>query len=67
MVGRLISEEITLGQAQSVNIDTLRIDRLFEQKNVQKEYNIVQNSRNLVFRIAIYHTITSNEVQTLDW
>jgi glycine/D-amino acid oxidase-like deaminating enzyme len=41
MVGRLISEEITLGKAQSVNIDPLRIDRLFEQKNVQKEYNIV--------------------------
>ena len=41
MVGRLISEEITLGKAQSVNIDTLRIDRLSGQKNVQKEYNIV--------------------------
>jgi sarcosine oxidase subunit beta len=40
MVGRLISEEITLGKAQSVNIDSLRIDRLFE-KEIRKEYNIV--------------------------
>ncbi len=41
IVGRLISEEITLGKARSVNIDPLRIDRLFEQNNVQKEHNIV--------------------------
>jgi len=41
MVGRLIAEEITLGKAQSVNIDPLRIDRLSEQKKVQKEHNIV--------------------------
>lgn len=40
MVGRLIAEEIVLGMAQSVNIDPLRIDRLFD-KQQQKEHNIV--------------------------
>ncbi|MGZ6383959.1 MAG: NAD(P)/FAD-dependent oxidoreductase [Ktedonobacteraceae bacterium] len=40
MVGRLIAEEIILGKAQSVNIDPLRIDRLFERWG-QKEHNIV--------------------------
>ena len=40
MVGRLIAEEIALGKAQSVNIDPLRIDRLFK-KQIQKEHNIV--------------------------
>jgi sarcosine oxidase subunit beta len=40
MVGRLIAEEITLGRAQSVDIDPLRIDRLFN-KQMQKEHNIV--------------------------
>ena len=40
MVGRLIAEEIILGKAQSVNIDPLRIDRLFERRE-QKEHNIV--------------------------
>jgi len=40
MVGRLIAEEITLGKAQSVNIDSLRIDRLFDHQQY-KEYNIV--------------------------
>ena len=41
MVGRLIAEEVTLGKAQSVNIDPLRIDSLFELQPVQKEHNIV--------------------------
>jgi sarcosine oxidase, subunit beta len=40
MVGRLIAEEIVLGKAQSVNIDPLRFDRLFNQE-YQKEHNIV--------------------------
>jgi sarcosine oxidase subunit beta len=40
MVGRLIAEEIALGKAQSIDIDPLRIDRLFE-KQIQKEHNIV--------------------------
>jgi sarcosine oxidase subunit beta len=40
MIGRLIAEEITLGKALSVNIDPLRIDRLFN-KQIQKEHNIV--------------------------
>lgn len=40
MVGRLVAEEIVLGRAQSVNIDDLRIDRLFE-KQTRKEHNIV--------------------------
>jgi glycine/D-amino acid oxidase-like deaminating enzyme len=40
MVGRLIAEEITLGKAQSVNIDPLRIDRLFNDHQRQ-EHNIV--------------------------
>jgi hypothetical protein len=40
MVGKLIDEEIALWKAQSVNIDHLRIDRLFE-KQMQKEHNIV--------------------------
>jgi sarcosine oxidase subunit beta len=40
MVGRLIAEEITLGKAQSVNIDSLRIDRLFDHQQY-KEYNII--------------------------
>ena len=40
MVGRLIAEEIVLGKAQSINIDSLRIARLFE-KQVQQEHNIV--------------------------
>jgi sarcosine oxidase, subunit beta len=40
MVGRLIAEEITLGRAQSINIDPLRIDRLFNNQQ-QKEHNIV--------------------------
>ncbi|MGZ3629044.1 MAG: NAD(P)/FAD-dependent oxidoreductase [Ktedonobacteraceae bacterium] len=40
MVGRLIAEEIILGKAQSVNIDPLRIDRLFERRG-QREHNIV--------------------------
>ena len=40
MVGRLIAEEITLGKAQSVNIDPLRIDRLFDKQR-QTEHNIV--------------------------
>ena len=40
MVGRLVAEEITLGRAQSVNIDALRIDRLFDGQR-QTEYNIV--------------------------
>jgi sarcosine oxidase subunit beta len=39
MVGRLIAEEITLGKAQSINIDPLRIDRLLDLQQ-QKEYNI---------------------------
>lgn len=39
-VGRLIAEEITLGKAQSINIDPLRIDRLLHQQQ-QKEYNII--------------------------
>jgi glycine/D-amino acid oxidase-like deaminating enzyme len=40
MIGKLIDEEIALGKAQSVNIDRLRIDRLFE-KQMHKEHNIV--------------------------
>jgi glycine/D-amino acid oxidase-like deaminating enzyme len=40
MVGKLIDEEIALGKAQSVNIDPLRIDRLFNSQQ-QKEHNIV--------------------------
>jgi sarcosine oxidase, subunit beta len=40
MVGRLIAEEIVLGKAQSVNIDPLRFDRLFNKK-YQQEHNIV--------------------------
>ena len=40
MIGRLIAEEIILGKAVSVNIDSLRIDRLFK-KQIQKEHNIV--------------------------
>jgi len=40
MVGKLIAEEITLGKAQSINIDSLRIDRLFNHQQY-KEYNIV--------------------------
>jgi glycine/D-amino acid oxidase-like deaminating enzyme len=40
MVGRLIAEEIALGKAQSIDIDSLRIDRLFESQ-IQKEHNIV--------------------------
>ncbi len=40
MIGQLIAEEITLGRAQSINIDPLRIDRLFN-KQIQKEQNIV--------------------------
>jgi sarcosine oxidase, subunit beta len=40
MVGRLMAEEITLGRAQSINIDALRIERLFNQGE-QKEYNII--------------------------
>jgi glycine/D-amino acid oxidase-like deaminating enzyme len=38
--GRLIAEEIILGKAQSINIDPLRIDRLFHHQQ-QREYNIV--------------------------
>jgi len=40
MVGRLIAEEVTLGKAQSVNIDPLRIDRLLNNQQ-QKEHNII--------------------------
>ncbi len=40
MVGRLIAEEITLGKAQSINIDPLRIDRLLNRQQ-HKEYNII--------------------------
>jgi len=40
MVGRLIAEEITLGKAQSLNIDPLRIDRLLNHQQ-HKEYNII--------------------------
>jgi sarcosine oxidase subunit beta len=40
MVGRLIAEEITSGKAQAVNIDSLRIDRLFNHQQY-KEYNII--------------------------
>lgn len=40
MVGRLIAEEIILGKALSVNIDPLRIDRLFDEQR-QTEHNIV--------------------------
>jgi len=40
MVGRLIAEEIILGKAQSLNIDSLRIDRLFNHQQY-KEYNII--------------------------
>ena len=40
MVGRLIAEEIILGKAQSLNIDSLRIDRLFDHQQY-KEYNII--------------------------
>ena len=40
VVGRLMAEEITLGRAQSINIDALRIERLFGQGE-SKEYNIV--------------------------
>ncbi len=40
MVGRLIAEEIILGKAQSVNIDPLRLDRLFKNQH-RKEHNIV--------------------------
>jgi hypothetical protein len=40
MVGQLIAEEITLGKAQSINIDPLRIDRLLNQQQ-HKEYNII--------------------------
>jgi len=40
MVGKLIAEEIISGKANSVNIDPLRIDRLFK-KQIQKEHNIV--------------------------
>ncbi len=40
IVGQLIAEEITLGKAQSVNIDPLRINRLFNNRQ-QKEHNIV--------------------------
>lgn len=40
MVGKLIAEEIVLGKAQSVDIDDLRIDRLYK-KQIQKEHNIV--------------------------
>jgi len=36
----LIAEEIVFGRAQSVNIDPLRIDRLFNEQ-IQKEHNIV--------------------------
>jgi sarcosine oxidase subunit beta len=39
-VGRLIAEEVILGKAQSINIDPLRIDRLFHHQR-QREYNIV--------------------------
>jgi sarcosine oxidase subunit beta len=40
IVGRLMAEEITLGKAESINIDVLRIDRLFD-KQEQKERNII--------------------------
>jgi len=40
MIGRLMAEEITLGKAESINIDALRIDRLFD-KQEQKEHNII--------------------------
>ena len=40
MVGQLIAEEITLGKAQTINIDSLRIDRLLTQQQ-NKEYNII--------------------------
>jgi sarcosine oxidase subunit beta len=40
IVGRLMAEEITLGKAESINIDALRIDRLFD-KQEQKEHNII--------------------------
>jgi sarcosine oxidase subunit beta len=39
-VGRVIAEEITLGKAQYINIDPLRIDRL-SQSQKQQELNIV--------------------------
>lgn len=39
-VGRVIAEEIVLGKAQSINIDPLRIDRLFLPQK-QQELNIV--------------------------
>jgi sarcosine oxidase subunit beta len=39
-VGRVIAEEIVLGKAQSINIDPLRIDRLFQSQKRQ-ELNIV--------------------------
>jgi sarcosine oxidase, subunit beta len=40
MVGKLIAEEIVFGRAQSLNIDPLRIDRLFNEQ-IQREHNIV--------------------------
>jgi sarcosine oxidase subunit beta len=39
-VGRLIAEEVTLGKAQSLNIDALRIDR-FSAPQQRREHNIV--------------------------
>jgi sarcosine oxidase subunit beta len=39
-VGRAIAEEIVLGKAQAINIDPLRIDRLFQLQK-QQELNIV--------------------------
>lgn len=39
-VGRVIAEEVALGKAQLINIDPLRIDRLFQSQK-QQELNIV--------------------------
>jgi sarcosine oxidase subunit beta len=39
-VGRLIAEEIMSGEAQSINIDPLRISR-FSSNHIQREHNIV--------------------------
>jgi sarcosine oxidase subunit beta len=40
VVGRLMAEEITLGKAQSINIDPLRINR-FSTHQYRQEHNIV--------------------------
>jgi sarcosine oxidase, subunit beta len=39
-IGRVIAEEVALGKAQLINIDHLRIDRLFQAQE-QQELNIV--------------------------